>query len=130
MSERQDKQLSADELNALRLKDCERYFIEWTYRILETPGLSDDPENLLNYLCEQYEAQSELNYFQTSKAGRIRTITAGFSAGHLTLADWAADTRRVLTGDFHERQKMPKQDSEFKSAARYLYPHLFKDQGQ
>jgi len=130
LNQRQDANLSADELNALRIKDCQRYLTEWTYRVLESPELSDDPESLLRYLCEQFEEASRANYMQESKARRVRTITDGFSSGHLSLADWAANTRTVLTGEAHERQRLSKQDPEVKAAALHLYSHLFKDTGR
>lgn len=73
---------------------------------------------------------SKANYFQELKARRVRTITDGFSSGHLSLADWAANIRTVLTGEAHERQKLAKHDPEVKAAALHLYSHLFKDTGR
>ena len=85
MTKRQDSQLTADALNALRLEDCKRYIVEWTFRILEMPGVSDDPENLIKYLCEQFESNAERDYLQTYKAKQFRAITDAFCAGHLSL---------------------------------------------
>ena len=130
MSERHDSKLSADELNALRLVDCERYLIEWTHRIHEIPAVSDDPDSLLEYLCDCFESQSQSDYFQSQKAKKVRLTTDGFVAGHLSLADWTANTRTILTGVLHERQKQSKQDPEVKAAILHLYSHLLKDKDQ
>lgn len=123
MNDRRDQHLDLEALKRLLDTDADRFLLEWTFRIPESPAISDDPGSFLEYLCCEFTKRIE-GTFRPGTARQLRAITDGYHAGNISLQDWLASTRRILTGEGAERMRVRKDDPELRAAIQHIYPHL------
>lgn len=125
MDQRRDKNLSSDELRSLVALDINRFMVEWTYRIFDTPEIMAAPEEFLEYLCDEYEKNFKPT-FTVRKAEVPRKILKEYFDGAITLLGWAERIRGQLTGFRPERNVISTPDLDRQAALLHLFAHHFK----